>query len=280
MIIRAHGLTDQGKVRPNNEDTFLAAPELGLYVVCDGLGGHACGEVASMRAAASIRDHVQRHRPATPGAVSDVDLLALLHSAFEAANENVYNAARKKQLLTGMATTATALLLHGRRAAFGHVGDSRLYLVRGTDVAQITRDHTVAQRMVDDGRLLSDEKEQSPFANVLTRTIGGSATVVPELHVIDLRDGDVFVLCSDGASRYLRCESEVGRLVASRHPKSAARAIVDMAKERGGEDNITALVVSVRGRPVDGVRAIADGSRTRPRPGRRTPPLAVAISDD
>ena len=244
MRIIASARSDVGRKRPINEDSLLSDSELDLYAVCDGMGGHAAGEVASQTATAAIRKRVQERVDAVAKAEPDRirGLLAeLMREAIEAANAAVYQVGRTDPSKLGAGTTCTALLVHAGIAALGHVGDSRLYLQRGGMFYQISNDHTfVAEGM---RRGLSLEEALAQFGrNMLSRAVGPTERIEVDTLVFDLLAGDKLLLCSDGLHGYFPDTQELGSLV---EPfATLAERLVDVANERGGEDNISVITLA------------------------------------
>jgi serine/threonine protein phosphatase PrpC len=242
--IIATARSDVGQKRPANEDCLLSEPELGLFVVCDGMGGHAAGEVASQTATATIRQHVEQRLESVAKAEPDrirTALAELMREAVEAANVAVHRVGRTDPSKLGAGTTCTALLVHAGIAALGHVGDSRLYLQRGGMFYQISNDHTfVAEGM---RRGLSLEEALAHFGrNMLSRAVGPTERVEVDTLVFDLLAGDKLLLCSDGLHGYFPDTQELGALI---EPfATCAERLVDVANERGGEDNISVIVLS------------------------------------
>ena len=258
---RGAGLSDTGRVRTHNEDSFLADDRLGLYVVADGMGGHAAGEVASRLAvdvvAATVRGGlaVGKGRPTSGG------LIRLARTAVETAAETVFTRADEDAALHGMGTTLTLLIVNGEWSVFAHVGDSRLYLLRGGVVRQMTRDHTVVQGLVESGILSAEDARKTPFGHALARSVGTEATVDADVVPLVLRDGDRLLICSDGLSDHLGSAGELHDKL-SRPLTEAPAALVAFANEAGGNDNITAIVVDIKGTTDQTALSSASGVRT------------------
>ena len=258
---RGAGLSDTGRVRTHNEDSFLADDRLGLYVVADGMGGHAAGEVASRLAvdivSAAVRGGlaVGRGRPTSGG------LIRLARAAVETAAETVFARADENAALHGMGTTLTLLLVSGEWSVMAHVGDSRLYLLREGTLRQMSRDHTVVQGLVESGILSAEDARKTPFGHALARVVGTEATVEADVVPLVLRDGDRLLLCSDGLSDHLAGTSALAETLAL--PLADAPAsLVAYANDAGGTDNITAIVVEVRGSGEASALSSESGVRT------------------
>ncbi len=231
--------TDVGLVRSNNQDQFLVSP--GLYAVADGMGGHAAGEVASSTAIKALQ---------AAFAASGEHSAEALESAAKAANRAVWEQARTNRGMLGMGTTLVALAVveHGdgtNALAVAHIGDSRLYLLREEALQQLTVDHSLVQELVDDGRISPAQAAVHPQRHVLTRALGVEPTVQVDLIDVTPRHGDRYLLCSDGLPREATDEQVAAVLTRFTDPSEAAKELVTLANDRGGSDNITAVVVDV-----------------------------------
>jgi protein phosphatase len=242
---RAFGLTDQGRRRESNEDQFLIDGALGLYIVADGMGGHAAGEVASRLAVDTLVDSLRLQ--GWTGATTDVARAGhLLAEAIQEANRKICDTVLLRAEWRGMGTTVVVLLACGDHALIGHVGDSRAYLLRDGEFRRLTSDHSWVNEQVRMGLLSDDAAQRHPMRNIVTRALGNRMDVSLELHDESVRRGDAFLLCSDGLNTMLTDE-EIGDTLA-RHrcqPEAACRALVDEANERGGEDNTTVVVLCI-----------------------------------
>jgi PPM family protein phosphatase len=233
--LRAGSATDVGLVRPSNEDRLLVASP--LFAVADGMGGAAAGEVASSTAVQGLLDAFQAAGEPTP---------QTLIAAARSANRAVWEQAEANPEMRGMGTTLVALaLVDGGRLAAVNIGDSRLYLLRADDFHQVTSDHNLVAELVAEGRISKEEAEVHPRRNIMTRALGVDPEVDVDLFVEDPRPGDRYLLCSDGLSRELRDEHIASLLRRFADPQEAAKELVDEAKRRGGNDNITAVVVDI-----------------------------------
>jgi serine/threonine protein phosphatase PrpC len=242
-------LTDLGRKRSSNEDAFFADDALGLYVVADGMGGHAAGEVASNEAVEAIygmvKTGVGKLRDLV-GVPSEQDLRAasrLIESAVQAATYFVYSIAEIDRAKSGMGTTISALLILGDYAVTAQVGDSRIYRVHGTSVEQLTEDHTLIAWQLKQGLITPQEAARSPHRNVITRAVGNREYVQVDTRCVPLTPGARFLLCSDGLHGYLRDEDIPTIVEMGGAP--AVRRFIDLANERGGKDNITAVLVEI-----------------------------------
>ncbi len=238
--------TDLGRVRDNNEDKFdffepedpvTLAAKGSFYAVADGMGGHSAGQVACELALKTVLSVYY----ADPSPDKD----ASLRRAVLEANSLIYDTAQAIPDRQGMGTTLTAAVLCEDKLMVAQVGDSRAYLLRGGTITQMTEDHSWVAEQVRLGTMTLAEAQVSPFRNIITRSVGTAAAVEPDIFVHEVQSGDVFVLCSDGLTGHVE-PAEIQAMTESQSPSAAAMALVDMANERGGRDNITALVLSIR----------------------------------
>lgn len=250
LTITSFGATDVGRKRQSNEDAFLVDDALGLYVVADGMGGHAAGEVASQEAVETIYGMVKQGLRALPQIVGTLtneharSACRLLEGAVQAATYMVFALAELDRDKSGMGTTISALLSLGEYAVTAQVGDSRIYQVREGQVMQITEDHTLISWQLKQGLITPEEARRSPHRNVITRAVGNRDYVEVDTGLIALTAGDRFLLCSDGLHGYLR-EEEIS-IVTFLEAEQAVGRFIEMANERGGKDNITAVLVEVK----------------------------------
>lgn len=250
MRLEAYAWTDPGPVRENNEDTFLVDQDAGLFIVADGMGGHAAGEVASRLATDTIRDLLQEgedpdetrldRNVQDPGDV----LRERLRYAMNQASARIRREAQAKPAYAGMGTTVCVLLVEGDQAHVAHVGDSRIYLFRDGQLSRLTRDHTVVQQEIDAGRLTPELARQVAHRNYLTQSVGYHGPVEPDTATRALQPGDLFVLCSDGVTDPLE-DRRIAEICASTYPTDLAETLVREALQAGGEDNITVVTVRV-----------------------------------
>lgn len=244
------GLSDVGRRRIANEDAFFADDAIGLYIVADGMGGHAAGEIASQEAVDTVHGMVRRDY-ASVQALIDGDetepsirkVLRLLESAAQAATYMVFGLAQHDPDQQGMGTTLSILLLAGRFAITAQVGDSRIYLVRGGGATQLTEDHTLVAWQLKQGIISPEEALVSPHKNVITRAVGSREYVQADTGFLEVQPGDMFLVCSDGLHGYVKDDEIAG--IAELGPEVAVRRFVEMANSRGGRDNITAVVVQI-----------------------------------
>jgi serine/threonine protein phosphatase PrpC len=252
--------TDVGRQRDHNEDNFLIDKKLQLFIVADGMGGHASGEVASSLAVHKVREAVVGARELVERAQRDADsiprqeLLSLLENAIHNACAYIYGRAQQEADKRGMGTTCSVLWVVGQRGFIAHVGDSRIYLVRGGEAHQLTEDHSLINELVRRGKLKREEIDDSPYKdykNAVTRAVGVYETVEPDMFDFDILPGDQFVMCSDGLSYYVDAQ-QLPDLCSDADVTKVPARLIELANERGGHDNITAVLLRVP-RATDGI---------------------------
>jgi serine/threonine protein phosphatase PrpC len=227
-------LSDTGRKRRHNEDAFVCEPP--LLAIADGMGGARAGEVASGLAASALQEHTGEQGS------SEQRVVALIQEA----NKRVYERSREDAALSGMGTTLTLALVGDARVAIGHVGDSRAYLIRDGVLKQITEDHSLVAELTRAGKLSEEEAETHPQRSVITRALGTDANVDVDAFTVDTRDGDVFMLCSDGLTSMVE-DGAIREIVEKRHGnlEKAARGLIKAANRNGGEDNITVIMFEI-----------------------------------
>jgi serine/threonine protein phosphatase PrpC len=259
LRITVYGQTDVGLVRPNNEDAFVIADlthdrvveaqrlarfEIGeagvLLAVSDGMGGHKAGEVAS----AIVVDSLRRALMSRAGSATRDEVL--VEQATKQANREVWEAAHEAGR-ERMGATLTGVLVRGTMAHIAEVGDSRAYLLRNGAIEQVTRDQSFVQQLIDKGAMPEAEAEQSPFSNVILQAMGLRPDVKVALGRLGLRRRDCLILCSDGLSKKVSPEDMRAIVLGSPHLDAACGSLVETAKKRGGEDNITVIAAGVSG---------------------------------
>jgi PPM family protein phosphatase len=243
------GLTDVGRKRNHNEDSFLVDDELQLFVVADGMGGHAGGGTASRIAVETI-DREMRASHSSPGnpfssdtTLQDSPLPEVLRSAVEKACMEIFRQAQEDPRLTGMGTTVISLLVQGEHAFFAHVGDSRAYLIRGDLIQQISEDHSLVNEQIKAGMITPEEARHSRYKNIITRSVGFEEEVQVDVMGIVTHPGDFFILCSDGLANLVE-DTEIQQIVTAGAIADGPKRLIELANERGGDDNITVIVVN------------------------------------
>jgi PPM family protein phosphatase len=238
LRLEAAGRTDVGQVRTTNEDAFGYCVDEGVFALGDGMGGAAAGEVASRIAVDTLIERLC-------AALSPENRRKVLEEAIATANQRVHSRAELDSTLRGMGTTLVALAICGDHALIGHVGDSRCYLFRNGKLVRKTLDHSLVDEQVRLGQLTQDEAEHSPLRNVITRAIGTQVSVAPDIDELDLKPGDILLLCSDGLTRELPDDRIATLLAEGGNLDQVCGRLIDTAKAAGGHDNVTALVVRV-----------------------------------
>jgi protein phosphatase len=232
--------TDVGIVRSGNEDNYLMLSDRGVFIVADGMGGHAAGEVASEMAVRIISRELGSLRGLTIEQAGE-----RLREAIRAANDAIFERTLSEHDKRGMGTTATALVLMPQRYLIGQVGDSRAYLLRGGELAQLTKDHSYVQEQVDAGLLTPEQARVHPYSNVITRCVGASVDVTADIYYGTLQEGDILLLASDGLTGMLEDEQLARILQGEGGPEKWVDRMIAEANRRGGLDNITAIIVRI-----------------------------------
>ncbi|NDQ56384.1 MAG: Stp1/IreP family PP2C-type Ser/Thr phosphatase [Acidipila sp.] len=251
MRIDAGARTDLGRVRKNNEDSFEVLPELGLYILSDGMGGEAHGEIASRMAVEAIAQHcrdslLDPKLPLLEGAVADLGVRTnRLASSIQLANRMIYESAQKHPAQRGMGATVVAVWLDGSRMSLAHVGDSRAYRLRGGALEQLTQDHSLVAEQVRRGILTQQQADESEMQSVLIRALGIDATVQVDADEHTLIEGDTLLLCSDGLSRMVTDAGIASALLTSLNSQEAVDRMIEAANDAGGEDNVTAVAIRI-----------------------------------
>lgn len=266
--------TDPGMVRSHNEDSVAYEQNCGLVVLADGMGGYNAGEVASgIAASVVITEITQSLRNANPTdyvclcpgkgeetdpaffgkkkhrAVAGDELgVLLLRDNIQKANSSIFQAAQSQPQYAGMGTTIVAALFYDNRVVVGHIGDSRMYRLRGEKLETITRDHSLLQEQIDSGMISVEDARLSKNKNLVTRAVGIEAETTPEIHVHDVLPGDIYLLCSDGLNDMVEDEDIQSALYAMQgNLPLAAEQLIQMANDNGGRDNVSVILVKVKG---------------------------------
>jgi serine/threonine protein phosphatase PrpC len=252
MRVRSFAVTDRGLRRAHNEDAFHRDDALGLFVVADGVGGHAKGEVASRESVDQIHNFVRQGRSQIAALATEPDkhehresVRRLLESSVQSACYMIYGLGELDPSQKGMSTTISALLLVGARGYVAQVGDSRVYRVRHGAALQLTEDHTLLNYKLKQGLINEHEARTMKGKNVITRAVGHKDYVEVDTRELDVAAGDIYVLCSDGLHGYLQ-EGELEQVLTAAAPEESAEQLVALANERGGRDNITVLLAYVQ----------------------------------
>ncbi len=234
------GRSDVGIVRSGNEDNFLILEDHALFIVADGMGGHAAGEVASEMAVNIIAEEVGNVR-----GMSEDETADRMRKAIREANGAIFERTLTEHDKRGMGTTTTVLALNGNRYLIGQVGDSRAYLLREGELIQLTKDHSYVQEQVDAGYLSPEEARTHPYSNVITRCVGANNEVAPDTYAGRMHVDDMFVLVSDGLTGMVDDPDLLRILSGSSDPETLVGQLITEANERGGLDNITVIAVRI-----------------------------------
>jgi protein phosphatase len=237
-------------VRPHNEDNFGYDESLGIFVVCDGMGGHAAGEVASQIAVDTIIEYFRDQNPsASPEAsLADAPMGArMLAEAVKKANDAILRYASENVGTSGMGTTLVAARFSDNKFSIAHVGDSRIYLYRDGELLQLTEDHSLVMEQVRRGMLTLDEAKQSSAQNIITRALGTDETTLPDLGEFPAQPGDILLMTTDGVLRHVSDEEIRSTLQQLPSLDAASRTLIDLANEAGGHDNSTCILIRVLG---------------------------------
>jgi serine/threonine protein phosphatase PrpC len=241
----AAAVSDRGRKRPSNEDAFGFSVENGIYLVCDGMGGAAAGEIASSIAVDEMLRLLHQRPAAGEGAEAPNASLVVEHieQAIAEANEAIFSRSLRSEKLSGMGTTLVGLLVDDHRVWVLNVGDSRCYRLRNRHLEQITLDHSLVEEQVRLGRMTRAEALRSPLRTVITRALGTQSQVTPDIFELEPEPGDLFLLCSDGLTRELADPAIESLLSADLPLEVVCSRLVDAAKRAGGNDNITCILV-------------------------------------
>ena len=252
MQIVSGGVTDLGRVRSNNEDSFRIVEPLNLFILSDGMGGEAHGEIASSLAVDTIAkvcsSPIRDLEVTLTGTSSETwsEQTRLLQNAVSQANFSIYESSQEHPEQRGMGATLTAGWINGSKLSLAHVGDSRAYLLRTGNLQQLTNDHSLVAEQVRRGIITPQQAEESEMQSVLLRALGAHPEVDVDMDEFDLFPRDVLLLCSDGLTRMVTEPEIAGTLQAETDPEKAAQKLVDLANERGGLDNVTVIVARLQ----------------------------------
>ncbi len=241
-------ITDPGVARDNNEDSIAQTPGLGLVVLADGMGGHQAGEVASGLAVDIISRHIANvvNGDAHQDFVTDSNSLEnnAIDAAIRLANATIFETAQARVECAGMGSTVVVAMLHDNKISFGHVGDSRLYRMRGDELEQITEDHSVVQELLSRGLITPEEAHTAYNKNLVTKALGVEATVEPDVNELEFEANDIYLLCSDGLSDVLK-DDTIAKLLGDSEDDldHAVKHMVNIVNENGGPDNVSIILL-------------------------------------
>lgn len=248
MIFEYFSLTDPGLVRDNNEDSVAVDMDNHVVVLADGMGGYNAGEVASAMATTYIRDELGRWLSDGGTEAHPREIKRAMEICCDNANRRIFDAAHSNPLFSGMGTTLVMGVFLGTRVFVGHVGDSRCYRLRGHELQQLTRDHSLLQEQIDAGLLSAEQAQFATHRNLVTRALGVEDTVLLEVNEFRSEEGDLYLFCSDGLNDML-ADADIGALLASHLSlEETGRVLVDAANDLGGRDNISVILAQVRSR--------------------------------
>ena len=249
--LQSASLTDPGRVRDHNEDCIESRPEIGLFVLADGMGGYNAGEVASGMATSLIADGLQEEwKPADVQRLSREEAKALseklIREQIGRANNAIFTTSQNNPECAGMGTTLVVCLFYDNFLTVAHIGDSRLYRLRGETMEQVTRDHSLLQEQLDSGLITPEEAKLSQNKNLVTRALGIDPTVDAEIHVYETQPDDSYVLCSDGLSDMVEDEEiRLTLITLKQNPNLLVQQLIQAANDNGGRDNISAMLIRV-----------------------------------
>lgn len=240
----AFGMSDVGRVRLNNEDAWMALDDPLFFVLADGMGGHQAGEVAAYEAAHGLSEIVHEML-SDADQMSFHDMRKALKLAIEQTNRRVYRKSRSDPSLKGMGTTLCCVYFHPKGAIYAHVGDSRIYRLRHRRLEQLTKDHSLCRELVDQGQLTEKQAPDFAYKNIITRAIGTEPSVEPSVHLSDIADGDIYLMCTDGLSDLLSVREIHAILNQKLSISETVKEFIATANARGGHDNITVVMMQV-----------------------------------
>jgi serine/threonine protein phosphatase PrpC len=244
--IVASGLSDVGLIRKNNEDVWGGVDAHHFYALADGMGGHAAGEVAAHEAIQTLCQQISDELEQRDEELTLDEARHLVGEAIERVNTHVYRLGRKNTDLRGMGTTLCCLLFQPRGLVYAHVGDSRIYRLRKGHLFQMTKDHSLVRELVETGKLEERQAGEYLYRNIITKAVGTEPYLEPTVRVCDLLPDDIFLMCTDGLSDHVSRDEMEGLLKAPLPLADIAQSLLAAAKEKGGHDNITLVVVHVK----------------------------------
>ena len=237
--------SDKGIRRDNNEDACFIVPSENVYIIADGVGGNNAGEIASRTAVAVVAEYIRRHPVSTVKDEGEKALKEYFLKCLTAANTEVYALARRHEENRGMATTMVVAYVDGKTGYITNIGDSRAYVCRDGELFRVTEDHTYVNELLHQGAITEEEAEHHPRRNMLTRAIGGDAVANPDFFRVELRDGDILMLCTDGLYSEVENRLAAEILMNAEDMRDAAGKLVHAANRRGGSDNITVICLKI-----------------------------------
>lgn len=240
--LQTFGITDIGLSRKKNEDFYLIDEKNSFFALADGMGGHKAGEVAAKNAIETVSSHFLNNKPQTDSST----LTEILYNAIHSANGDIHNLSRSDPKLRGMGTTLCSLYLFENYALFAHVGDSRIYQLRNKQLKKLTHDHSLIQDLIETGHIEEDEPMSSPYKNVITKALGPSPYIEPEIDICSVAPNDLFILCSDGLSDFVSERRMAKILNDFTSLEQKGKKLIELAKQRKSQDNITLIIIQIQ----------------------------------
>lgn len=259
--VLAFGISDVGLIRQNNEDVWAELPKLNFFVLADGMGGHQAGEIAARETVNHLCQLIQERLADYTDQIEIDEASAIIENVIERVNLIVYRMGKTDYELRGMGTTLCCLHFHSSGLIYAHVGDSRIYRLRNHKLQQLTKDHSLLRELVDLGQLDEQQATDFLYKNIITKAIGTEASVEPSIHLTDLTSNDIYLMCSDGLSDLLTSDEIEAVLNGAQNPHEAALELINSAKDKGGYDNVTVIVIKVQGINEQGINEKEDLSR-------------------
>lgn len=243
--IQVYGLSDIGLQRENNEDVWAELPEEHLYVLADGMGGHQAGEVASSEAVSCFCELMRKVLAKENRVLNLKEMRFAIKSGIELVNQIIYEMGRGDEILLGMGTTLCCLHFHEEGIIYAHVGDSRIYRLRNDKLSQLTKDHSLLRELVDKGSISESDSKEFAYRNIITKAVGTEPYVTPTVQTTDYRNDDLYLMCSDGLTDLISKHEIETVLKENPDLKNCAEVLVQAAKDKGGFDNITVVLLKL-----------------------------------
>lgn len=241
----AKGLSDIGLVRQNNEDYWAGLPQQNFFTLADGMGGHRAGEVASKEAVEALCAVIKGSTAAEHEELTLEEIHGVLQFAIEQVNEHIYAMGHSDESLKGMGTTLCCSYFHPHGLIYGHVGDSRIYRYRGGLLDQLTKDDSLFRELMDSGRLTETSRSEFQYKNIITKAIGTEPFVEPSVHITDIQNQDIYLMCTDGLTDMLSLREIESIIRICPDIDKGVSALVAAANEKGGYDNITVILMKI-----------------------------------
>ncbi len=243
--VSAFGLSDKGLVRENNEDVWVALPDLNFYILADGMGGHQAGEVAAREAVKELSEIAKITWGHGAKKHSFHDMRKIMKLAIEQVNTAIFKMGRSNAPLRGMGTTLCCVHFHDKGVVYAHVGDSRIYRFRHHKLEQLTKDHSLYRELVDQGHLPEQQMPVYLYKNIITKAIGTESYVEPSVHLTDIEDGDLYLMCTDGLSDLMTTKEIQNVIAQGGSLEECVKELIAIVNARGGHDNVTIVMMKV-----------------------------------